>query len=335
MGSMKENFITVLKFLCALAGLVIFLVAVIAIDLIIKMSKLDPDHKKPKPVFDLAWNVLDEECMNKRIRVDCYVYDRLLCMRTLSVGKTKRIRLPEKKFYEFKAECDDESIKVDVADPFIADWREDLERYEKLDSYEIIVWKIPQVLEDDESFTIVNPLEGIEYEICYWSVNKRRFVRVKSSNGKFLKDEYVPAELEYSVDELGKEYPSGTEKALVTFSIMSMKSDGNEVSHKQKFEFDRDEKFLPPKPVTRTYIQNGITITTENLELNGTQWISTRYIDKETGNPLCNRKVQIHFIPDDRGEDLDDHLILTETDDDGWLRVENISDGGEVYALFQ
>ena len=80
-----------------------------------------------------------------------------------------------------------------------------------------------------------------------------------------------------------------------------------------------------------TYSQNGREIKTLNLELDGTNWIKTQFTDKRTGKPLANKKVVIYVIFEG---DNTNRKIYTESDDDGYVCVENIPDGAECYIDF-
>ena len=83
----------------------------------------------------------------------------------------------------------------------------------------------------------------------------------------------------------------------------------------------------------RTYQQNGREIRTLNLELNGTQWIKTQYVDKKTGEPIVNASAKIYVIFEDEERKNEEAAIETQTDEDGWLWVEHIPDGVELYTM--
>ena len=92
--------------------------------------------------------------------------------------------------------------------------------------------------------------------------------------------------------------------------------------------YDRDKRFLPVKNI-RTYIQDGREIKTENVELNGTNWVKTQYINKSTGEPIANKAAQIYVL----GDEIDG-IIYAQTDENGWLSVKNLPDGAECYVDF-
>ena len=97
--------------------------------------------------------------------------------------------------------------------------------------------------------------------------------------------------------------------------------------------YERDKRFLPVKNI-RTYIQDGREIKTENVELNGTNWVKTQYIDKKTGEPIANTSAKIYVIFEDEERKNEEAAIETQTDEDGYLWVENIPDGVECYVMF-
>ena len=72
--------------------------------------------------------------------------------------------------------------------------------------------------------------------------------------------------------------------------------------------YERDKQYLPVKN-WRTYHQNGREIRTLNLELNGTQWIKTRYIDKKTGKPIANTAATIYVIFEDEDKKNEEAVI--------------------------
>jgi len=56
-------------------------------------------------------------------------------------------------------------------------------------------------------------------------------------------------------------------------------------------------------------------------------------VDK-TGEPIANASAKIYVIFEDEDKKNEEAAIETQTDGDGWLWVENIPDGVELYTMF-
>ena len=219
---------------------------------------------RPSPVYNLSWHLLDDSLQGEKIVLNLTAEDvsekepkTIVKQRKLEAGKTKKIRLPDKYFKEVEGYSkSDENVRVFVPHGFFINWREDLDKYTKQDAYEIIVYRQPQIDEDDEKFTMRNP--------------------------------------------------------------------------------PRDARFCLTR-VLRTYTQNGREITTLNLELDGTNWVRTRFVSKDE-KPIANAKAVVYVLFEggrtgEDGEPLDTE-IYAETDADGWLEVQGIPDGAECYIDF-
>lgn len=81
------------------------------------------------------------------------------------------------------------------------------------------------------------------------------------------------------------------------------------------------------KPKASEEAKESEILELKNIELNGTNWIKTRFTDKETKKPLANRKFVIYVIFEDESEGE----IVARTDENGWLYVRNLPKG-ECYA---
>lgn len=213
------------------------------------------------------------------------------------------------------------SARSGFIDGFFINWREDLDKYEKRDSYEIIVYKKPEITEDEEKFVMENVPRDADFELCYWDKDLRKFVQIESSDGVFYKKD----KSEELLLDSEKEYPDSDEQFNLFMSVKSAVY--ADETYLITLSYERDKSFLPVKN-WRTYEQNGREIRTLNLELNGTQWIKTQYVDK-TGEPIANVEAEIFVF----GDDIKDGIIHAQTDEDGYLWVENIPDGVECYVM--
>lgn len=284
-------------------------------------------YPKPSPVYNLTWHLLDDSLQGEKITLECKGYDgEKPKVRKVIVGKTKKIRLPDENFEVVEGVCKDSDTLVFVPYGFFIQWREDLDKYVKRDSYEIIVYKKPEITEDEEKFVMKNVPRDADFELCYWDKDARRFVHIASSDGFFYKKDK-------SEELLGcdREYPDSDEQFNLFMSVKSAVY--AEETYLITLSYERDKSFLPVKN-WRTYQQNGREIRTLNLELNGTQWIKTQYIDKKTGEPIANASAKIYVIFEDEERKNEEAAIETQTDSDGWLWVEHIPDGVELYTMF-
>ena len=59
-----------------------------------------------------------------------------------------------------------------------------------------------------------------------------------------------------------------------------------------------------------------------------------QYIDKKTGEPIANAYAKIYVFFEDEERKNEEAAIETQTDSDGWLWVEHIPDGVELYTMF-
>lgn len=279
-------------------------------------------YPKPSPVYNLTWHLLDDSLQGEKITLECKGYDgEKPKVRKVIVGKTKKIRLPDENFEVVEGVCKDSDTLVFVPYGFFIQWRENLDKYVKRDSYEIIVYKKPEITEDEEAFRMESVPRDTTLELCYWDKDSSHFVHIASSDGVFYKKDRS----EELLLDSEKEYPDSDEQFNLFMSVKSAVY--ADETYLITLSYERDKSFLPVKN-WRTYQQNGREIRTLNLELNGTQWIKTQYVDK-TGEPIANVEAEIFVF----GDDIKDGIIHAKTDSDGYLWVEHIPDGVECYVM--
>ena len=288
-------------------------------------------YPRPKPVYNLTWHLLDDSIQGEKITLECKGYDgEKPKVRKVIAGKTKKIRLPDENFEVVEGVCKDSDTLVFVPYGFFIRWHEDEDSWSKEDSYEIILYKKPAITEDEEAFRMEGVPRDATFELCYWDKDLHEFVQIESGDGVFYKKDKNNELLGYD-----REYPDSREQFTLFMSVQS--SVYQDKKHLIALTYERDERFLPEKPVKtlRTYIQNGREIKTENVALNGSQWIHIQYVDSSE-KPLANKKAYIFVLSD--GEsifDSDDYgIIYAQTDENGWLSVENIPDGVECRIIW-
>ena len=82
------------------------------------------------------------------------------------------------------------------------------------------------------------------------------------------------------------------------------------------------------KPNADTEPKESEILDMKNVELNGTNWVKTRFVDNASKKPLANRRFVIYVIFDD---DRECGEIIVRSDENGWIYVRNIPEG-ECYA---
>ncbi|WP_191015692.1 hypothetical protein [Treponema zioleckii] len=286
-------------------------------------------YPKPSPVYNLTWHLLDDSIQGEKIILTLTADDfstsepqKIEKKKNVVAGKTKKIRLPDEDFTKVEGVSkSDENVRVFVPYGFFINWREDLDKYVKRDSYEIIVYKKPEITEDEEKFVMENVPHDAVFELCYWDKDLRKFVHIASSDGVFYKKDRS----EELLLDSEKEYPDSDEQYNLFMSVKSAVY--ADETYLITLSYERDKSFLPVKNI-RTYIQDGREIKAENVELNGTQWIKTQYVSK-TGEPIANVEAEIFVF----GDDIKDGIIHAKTDSDGYLWVEHIPDGVDCYVM--
>lgn len=291
-----------------------------------------PFEPRPKPVYNLTWHLLDDSLQGEKIILDCktkYAEPPVEKKKNVVAGKTKKIRLPDEDFEDVEGVSkSDENVRVFVPYGFFVMYDGEKDKYVKQDSYEIIVYKKPFITEDEEKFVMENVPRDAGFELCYWDKDLRKFVQIESSDGVFYKKDRS----EELLLDSEKEYPDSDEQFNLFMSVKSALYADR--THVITLCYERDKQYLPVKN-WRTYEQNGRKIKTLNLELNGTNWIKTHYISKKTGEPIANTAATIYVIFEDEDKKNEEAVIETQTDSEGYLWVENIPDGVELYAMLE
>ena len=294
-----------------------------------------PSPSKPSPVYNLSWHFLDDSLQGEKIVLTCtaeYEDPPVVKKRTVTAGKTRKIRLPDRYFNDVRGvPQSDESVRIFVPGGFFINWTEDWDRFEKRDAYEIIVYRQPHIDEDEEQFTMKNPPRDATFTLCYWDKMCRRFVHIDSADGVFRKRD-KSEELLLGTDF---DYPDSAEQFSLFMTVQSAVDAG--MTFPITLSYARAAHFCPTR-VLRTYTQNGREITTLNLELDGTNWVRTRFVSKDE-KPIANAKAVVYVLFEDsrtseEGEPLDTE-IYAETDADGYLEVQGIPDGAECYIDFE
>lgn len=286
-------------------------------------------YPRPKPVYNLTWHLLDDSLQGEKIILTLTADDfstsepqKIEKKKNVVAGKTKKIRLPDEDFEDVEGVSkSDENVIAFVPYGFFVMYDGKKDKYEKRDSYEIIVYKKPEITEDEEAFRMESVPRDTTLELCYWDKDSSHFVHIASSDGVFYKKDRS----EELLLDSEKEYPDSDEQFNLFMSVKSAVY--ADETYLITLSYERDKSFLPVKN-WRTYQQNGREIRTLNLELNGTQWIKTQYVDK-TGEPIANVEAEIFVF----GDDIKDGIIHAKTDSDGYLWVEHIPDGVECYVM--
>ena len=290
-----------------------------------------PFEQRPKPVYNLTWHLLDDSLQDEKIILNCktkYAEPPVEKKKNVVAGKTKKIRIPDEDFEKVEGVSkSDENVRAFVPYGFFVMYDGNKDKYVKQDSYEIIVYKKPEITEDEEKFVMKNVPRDTDFELCYWDKDARQFVQIASSDGVFFKKD----KSEELLLDSEKQYPDSDEQFNLFMSVKSALY--AEKTYLITLSYERDKSFLPVKN-WRTYHQNGRKIRTLNLELNGTQWIETQYIDKKTGEPIANASAKIYVFFEDEERKNEEAVIETQTDSEGYLWVEHIPDGVELYTMF-
>lgn len=138
----------------------------------------------------IVWNVLDDECLGREIELNFWTpisSSRVeTAKRTVTIGKTKRLRLPQKMYFTLDDAENPEELCVFV--PHESCWREnkDTGKWEK-SPHEIVVLAKPSVAEDEECFRINSAVENVRCSLCYFDFALYQFVWIDSRDGVFLK----------------------------------------------------------------------------------------------------------------------------------------------------
>lgn len=120
----------------------------------------------------IVWNVLDDECLGREIELNFWTpisSSRVeTAKRTVTIGKTKRLRLPQKMYFTLDDAENPEDLCVFVP-------------------HEIVVLAKPSVAENEECFRINSAVENVRCSLCYFDFALYQFVWIDSRDGVFLK----------------------------------------------------------------------------------------------------------------------------------------------------
>ena len=262
--------------------------------------------KEPSPVYNIVWNVLDDDLVGKKIKIDFDDYETTFS-KTLTIGKTKRIHLPYGSFHESVNEKDSagKRIFLDMPQGLSMRWREDLDKNEKEDAYEIIVFKEIELSETDEAFILSSAPKAKSLAIFYYDKEKENRTAITKQNDSgrvFLKSESEKTKADVMDD------------AVLEIKVKSLLPNV-EQTYTYKAKYFREMKYL-----YGTFIeQNARKLRVQGISLNGENSIEAQYVDKE-GNSLAGFEAIIYaFFPDGTLG-----TIETETDDDGYVKIDSL-----------
>ena len=260
--------------------------------------------KEPKPVYNIVWNVLDDDLRGKKIKIDFYEYDTPFT-KTLTIGKTKRLRLPYGSFEESvnKKDAEEKGIYLDLPQGLSMNWREDLDRYEKADAYEIIVFKEPKLTETDESFILSSAKKAQNLSVYYYDKTKGTRSQITThTDGVFLKSDSEKTEEDVMDD------------AFLEVKVKSLLKDDAE-PFIYKFKYSREPKYLAGDFVE----QNGQPLRLHGITLNGEECLEAQYVDDD-GNALAGYEATIFALFDDGSGGA----IQTQTDANGYVKIDHL-----------
>ena len=185
-------------------------------------------------------NILDDECRGEKIELNFWTPvspSRVeTAKRTVTIGKTKRIRLPYKMYFTLDDAETPEDFCVFV--PNESCLRESTETGKlKKSPHEIVVFAKPSFAEDEECFRISSAVENSSCSLCYFDFELYQFVWIASNDGVFLKkDKQIRHERDFP-------HPDGDEVCLY-FSVKSLlyedESYNVPVKYRRDAEFSRD-----------------------------------------------------------------------------------------------
>ncbi len=187
---------------------------------------------------DVAWNILDDKCRGEKIDLNFLTpvsSSRVeTAKRTVVIGKTKRIRLPQKMYFTLDYAENPEDFCVFV--PHESCRQENKETGEwKKSPHEIVVFAKPSVVEDGECFRISSAVENPSCSLCYFDFELCQFVWIDSGDGFFFKkDKHLRHEMDLS-------HPYDDEICLYFFVKSLLYEDE---SYNVPVKYKRDTEFL-------------------------------------------------------------------------------------------
>ncbi len=303
---LKKKLLSLLGVAGAIA-LILFLIfpkpSIIIISLLVSDITTE---KEPAPVYNIVWNVLDDDLVGKKIKIDFDDYENTFS-KTLTIGKTKRIRLPYGSFHESVNEKDsaEKGIFLDMPQGLSMRWREDLDKYQKEDAYEIIVFKEAELSETDEAFILSSAPKAKSLAISYYDKEKENRAAITKQNDSgrvFLKSESEKTKADVMDD------------AVLEIKVKSLLPNV-EKTYTYKAKYFREMKYL-----YGTFIeQNDKKLRVQGISLNGENSIEAQYVDKD-GNSLAGYEAIIYaFFPDGTLG-----TIETKTDDSGYVKIDSL-----------
>ena len=287
---------------------------------LISFSSCMSVQNQHKHVYDICWHILDDDCNGKKIILEFSNREKTF-KQTLIIGKTKHITLPAGDWNVSQENKQTAETCVFLPQGIWIDMSSDFEKSEKHDVYEIIAYTKPRVSEDECCFRMSMAPKGVSLTLCYFDNERSQFVRLYSHDGIFYKKDM---DTELMLDN-NTQYPDSRKDFSIFIPVKS--SLHEDTYYTITALYKRDANFLPQE---RMYVQGKNTIRTINMELNGTNFIKTRFIDNNTGEPIANRKVTVYVSSDTikHGE------IYAKTDNEGWLEIQNVPEG-ECFMDFE
>ncbi|MGP1577013.1 MAG: hypothetical protein ACTTH7_05925 [Treponema sp.] len=126
----------------------------------------------------------------------------------------------------------------------------------------------PRTSEDECCFRMSTALKGVSLTLCYFDNERSQFVRLYSHDGIFYKKDM---DTELMLDN-NTQYPDSRKDFSIFIPVKS--SLHEDTYYTITALYKRDANFLPQE---RVYVQGKNTIRTINMELNGTNFIETRF----------------------------------------------------------
>ena len=300
-----------------LIALLPFMIAVFPLHIMVGAAYL---LKPFVPLFQenlsITWNIQNKECRNKKIwlaQKSCELPENSIHYKKLTVGKTRKVKLHDSDCVLVTENSKPENIGVYIPGVFGLNWREDLDEYEKSNSYEIIVYTKPVVTECEDYFEISPVIENVPYEIIFYDAEKFSYKEIQSSGGKFYKADAV------LVSDWSRK-PQSRDELKLFFTVKSAIPENGDckidVTYKRQEEFRQQVHIYnsdnPDKPVVKTI----------GMELNGTNSFNCQFL-RSDGTPVANEELLLYFCSDE----IEYAEIYAVTDKDGWLWLENLPEG--------
>ncbi len=269
--------------------------------------------------LSITWNIQNKEWRNKKIwlaQKSPDLPENSVHYKKLTVGKTRKVKLHDSDCVLVMEKSKPDNIGVYIPGFFGLNWREDLDEYEKADSYEIIVYTKPVVTECEVYFEVSPVIEGVPYKIIYYDAEDFNYKEIQNSGGKFYKADAVLSR--------GWTYRSKSrDDVKLFFTVKSAIPENGD--YEIDLTYERQEEFRQKVHIYNADNPDKPVIKTIGMELNGTESLECRFL-KSDGTPVANEELRLYFV----SEEIQYAEIYTVTDNDGWLRLENLPEG-KVY----